>query len=165
MPTKLLIDTLVSRDSYFWFIVTNWWNDVNMDHLHAPDLYCTNLYVPANGVSNTDVLVVLLSDEYNLTCRKVFNTTRTKSQNLNDSRLVLQLSLTNPLKPDVKPRMKMLEQRRQAILHLHLSDPQFNCLLRCGLYQRHDAICIAIQYKMVNTDALWYALDWLNDAS
>ena len=117
MPTELLIDTLVSRDSYFWFIVTNWWNDVNMDHLHAPDLSCTNLYVPAN-----------------LTCRKVFNTTRPKSQNLNDSRLVLQLSLTNPLKAYVKSRMKMLEQRRQAILQLHLSDPQSNCPLRRSLY-------------------------------
>ena len=32
---------------------------------------------------------------------------RTKSQNLNDSRLVLQLSLRIPLKPGVKSRMKM----------------------------------------------------------
>ena len=39
--------------------------------------------------------------------RKVSNIRRTKSQNLNDSRLVLQLSLPNPLKPCVKLRMKM----------------------------------------------------------
>ena len=32
---------------------------------------------------------------------------RTKSQNLNDSRLVLHLSLPNLLKPCVKQRMKM----------------------------------------------------------
>ena len=32
---------------------------------------------------------------------------RTNSKNLNDSRLVLQLSLPNPLKPGVKLRMKM----------------------------------------------------------
>ena len=35
------------------------------------------------------------------------HTNRTKSQNLNVSRLVLQLSLPNPLKPGVKSRMKM----------------------------------------------------------
>ena len=34
--------------------------------------------------------------------RKIANIRRTKSQNLNDSRLVLQLSLPNLLKPDVK---------------------------------------------------------------
>ena len=30
-----------------------------------------------------------------------------QTQNLNDSRLVLQLSLPNPLKPGVKSQMKM----------------------------------------------------------
>ena len=36
-----------------------------------------------------------------------------------------------------KSGMKMqLEQRRQAMLQLHLSDQQFNWLLRCGLYYR-----------------------------
>ena len=39
--------------------------------------------------------------------RKVSNTRRTKSQNLDDSRLVLQLSLPNPSKSGVKSRMKM----------------------------------------------------------
>ena len=42
--------------------------------------------------------------------RKTINTRRTKSQNIsniNDSRLVLQLALSNPLKPGVKSRMKM----------------------------------------------------------
>ena len=52
--------------------------------------------------------------------------------NFSDSRVVLQLSLANPLKPGVKLRMKMqLEQCRQAMLQLHLSDQQFYCLLRC----------------------------------
>ena len=32
---------------------------------------------------------------------------RAKSQNLQESRLVLQLSFPNPLKPDVKSRMKV----------------------------------------------------------
>ena len=47
----------------------------------------------------------------------------TKSQNLNFPRLVLQLFLPNPLRPGVKSIMKMLlEQRRQAMRQLHLSD-------------------------------------------
>ena len=39
--------------------------------------------------------------------RKVSNIRRTKSQNLNDSRRVLQLSFPYPLKSGVKSRMKM----------------------------------------------------------
>ena len=39
--------------------------------------------------------------------RKVSNIRRTKYQNLNDPRLVLQLSVPNPLKPSVKSIMKM----------------------------------------------------------
>ena len=42
-----------------------------------------------------------------LTCRQVSNIRRTKSQHSQDSRTVLRLSLPNPLKPDVKSRMKM----------------------------------------------------------
>ena len=38
---------------------------------------------------------------------KISNISRTKSQNLNDSHLVLQSSLPNPLRPGVKSRMKM----------------------------------------------------------
>ena len=38
------------------------------------------------------------------------------------------LPLPNPLKPDVKSRMKMyLEERRQAMLQLHMSDQQIYC--------------------------------------
>ena len=39
--------------------------------------------------------------------RQVSNIRHTESQHLKDSRSVLQLSLPNPLKPDVKSRMKM----------------------------------------------------------
>ena len=39
--------------------------------------------------------------------RQVSNIRRTKSQHLKDSRTVLRLPLPNPLKPDVKSRMKM----------------------------------------------------------
>ena len=38
---------------------------------------------------------------------KISNIRRTESQNLNVSRLILQLSLPNPMKPGVKSRMKM----------------------------------------------------------
>ena len=70
-----------------------------------------------------------------LTYHQVSNIRCTKSQHLKDSRSVLRMSLPNPLKPDVKSRMKMyLEQRRQAMLQLHLSDRQFYCLLRYVLY-------------------------------
>ena len=44
---------------------------------------------------------------HNKIYRKVSNIRGTKSQNLNDSRRVLQLSLPNRLKPGVKSRMKM----------------------------------------------------------
>ena len=70
-----------------------------------------------------------------LTYRQFSNIKRTQSPNINVSRLVLQLSLPNPLKPRVKLRMKMeLEQRGQAMLQLHLSDQQCYFLLRCILY-------------------------------
>ena len=38
---------------------------------------------------------------------KISNISGTKSQNLNDSRFVLQMSLPNPLKTGAKSRMKM----------------------------------------------------------
>ena len=65
------------------------------------------------------------------TDRKIFNISSTKSENSSDCCLVLQLPLANPLKPGVKLRMKMyLEQRRQAMLQLHLGDQQFYFQLR-----------------------------------
>ena len=67
--------------------------------------------------------------------RTIFNIGRNKSPDLNVSRLVLQLSLPDPLKPDVKWRMRMyLEQRRQAVLQMPLGVQQLHCPLRCGLY-------------------------------
>ena len=66
---------------------------------------------------------------------KSLNIRCTESPNLNVSRLVLQLSLHNILKLCVKWRMRMqLVQRRQAMIQLHLSDEQFNWLLKCVLY-------------------------------
>ena len=69
-----------------------------------------------------------------LNYRQISNISHTKSQTLHVSRLVLHLSLPNPLKPNVTSIMKMyLDQRRQAMLQLHLSDQQFHCLLGCVL--------------------------------
>ena len=47
------------------------------------------------------------------TYHQISNISCTKSQNLNVSRLVLELSLPNPSKPGVKSRMKMLLEHRQ----------------------------------------------------
>ena len=59
----------------------------------------------------------------------------------NLKRLVLQLFMPNPLKRDAKWGMKMkmeLEQHRQSMLQLYLSDKRVYCLLRCGLYSSFD---------------------------
>ena len=48
-------------------------------------------------------MVVLLNDNYS----KTSSISRTKSQNLNVSSILLQLYSLNPLKPGVKLRMKM----------------------------------------------------------
>ena len=71
------------------------------------------------------------SSQTRICIRRVYtaksNISRTKSQNLNVSPLVLQLSLPNLLKSCVKLWMKMqLEQRWQAMLQQHLRDHQFN---------------------------------------
>ena len=66
-----------------------------------------------------------------LVYRQGSNISRTKSHSVNASRLVLQLSLRKIFKPGVKPRMKM---HLSALLQLHLSDQQCNCLFRCVLY-------------------------------
>ena len=79
--------------------------------------------------------------------RQTSNISGTEYQNLNISRLVLQSSLPNPLKPGVKLRMKMnLEQRRQAMLQLHLNDEQCYCPLRYVLYYRGSTVTISNVY-------------------
>ena len=40
-----------------------------------------------------------------------------------------------------------LEQRRQAMLQLHLSDQQIYCLLRCNLYLMFDNNLLCSMYK------------------
>ena len=77
---------------------------------------------------------------------------RTKSQNLNVSRLVWQLSLSNPLKSGVKSRMKMQpEQRRQAMLQLHPSDQEV--YYQCATFIRG--------LEVVNEDPVAMTTSWL----
>ena len=54
-----------------------------------------------------DWFAALIDDLGKRHYHKIFNIRGTKSQNLNDSRLVLQLSPSNPLKPGVKSGMNM----------------------------------------------------------
>ena len=54
-----------------------------------------------------DVITHPCPDRHLDSYRQTSNIRRIKSQNLNISRLVLPLSLSNPLKPGVKSRMKM----------------------------------------------------------
>ena len=72
----------------------SWWQFWNM-------LINANTHLKIYGSGNGWVLIKTY--EY----RKVSNIRRTKCQNLNYSRLVLQLSVPNPLKPSVKSIMKM----------------------------------------------------------
>ena len=59
------------------------------------------------------IIDIYTTTQNNLIYRKKSSISRTKSQNLNVSCILLQLSSLNPLKPGVKLRMKMyLEQRR-----------------------------------------------------
>ena len=50
-----------------------------------------------------------LADQHQTDYRKIFHIRRTKSQNLNDSHLVLMSSLPNPLKPGVKSRFSRMK--------------------------------------------------------
>ena len=52
-------------------------------------------------------ITLIFITEQVLYCRKTSSISCTKSQNLNVSCILLQLSSLNPLKPDVKLRMKM----------------------------------------------------------
>ena len=66
---------------------------------------------------------------------RISNIRRTEFEKLSVPRFVMQLYLPNSLILCAGSRVKMLlEQRRQAMLQLHLSDQEFYCLYRCVLY-------------------------------
>ena len=77
-----------------------------IDCLFINEYDCPNLISTHSKASPTDSDVVWRFS-YQSKKRKISNIRYTKSQNFNDSRLVLQLSLPNPLKPGVKSRMEM----------------------------------------------------------
>ena len=87
-----------------------WWlylHIFSMFNSLAPGRYgCILKWVISKSISCEITLVWMLQDLTN-DYRKISNIRRTKSQNLNVSQLVLQLSLLNPMKPGVKSRMKM----------------------------------------------------------
>ena len=56
-------------------------------------------------ISNSKAMILIIVAKWRY--RQVSNIRRTKSQHLRNYRTVLRLSLPNPLKPDVKSRMKM----------------------------------------------------------
>ena len=80
----------------------------------CPENSLVHLYWSHSAVSHRCMQITILNQSgghanqypaYNY--RQVSNIRRTKSQHLKDSRTVLWLSLPNPLKPNVKSRMKM----------------------------------------------------------
>ena len=114
---------------------------INIKMLISIYSVCSARYTPVrNSAQMTVQLKFSRSGSGSWFCRKdiyreISNIRRTKSQTINDSHLVLKSPLPNPLKLGVKSRMKIeLEQRRQAMLQLHLSDRQFNCPPMCVLY-------------------------------
>ena len=108
-----------------WHVKCNVYFFYRQRPLHYTACIQANLAIQGALVSATIVLAYC----------EISNITRTKLQNWNDSHLVLQLFLPNPLKPVIKSIIKMLlEQRRQALLQLHLRYEQCYCLLRCNLY-------------------------------
>ena len=58
-------------------------------------------------IERAKAILVTVTAELPKKYRKSSNIRGTKSQNLNESRLVLQLPLPNPVKPGVQSRMKM----------------------------------------------------------
>ena len=104
---------------------------------HSREFQCFELSVSTyNATHQRQYCGTILSEH---TCllfklkyhRQISNIRHIKSQNLNASRLVLQLPLRKQLKPGVKSRMTVyLKQRRQAMLQLQLNDALY-CVLRC----------------------------------
>ena len=122
-----------------WFPVV-WWSQSNLfeDRVALSNLFWVKWNVWLHGYLYIHIYIChhhYRSRICHYKYRQISNIRCTNSQNVNISPLVLQLSSPNPLKPDFKLRMEMqLEQRRQAMLQLHLSNQRFYCPLRCHLY-------------------------------
>ena len=71
-------------------------------HSFLDKMMCSNSYCTKRVDLCPDKLLTIKIDFKKSTCRKISNTRCTKSKSLNDSRIVLQLSQPNPLKPGVE---------------------------------------------------------------
>ena len=129
------------RYIHLWWVITHAWHNINSGLAKLPLM-----------LSHRGEIISAPKSIY----RKTSCISHTKSQNLNVSHLVLQLSLPNPLKTGVKSSLMMyLEQRRQAMLQLHLSDQQFYCILRCDIYIRGFTVYIdGLVQERRNSNAL-----------
>ena len=103
--------------------------------LHFPHCPCfvTNTYSTSHYVYIVWMVVgwivckcrIWNLEQYQMIYREIFYISRTKPHILNVSRLFFVQSIG----AGIKLKMKM-----SVLLQLHLSDHQFCCLLRCGLY-------------------------------
>ena len=85
-----------------------WWGLINENMNRSLTLKSFSvLSASASGRDQIDPKLPGFDKEVICKYRKVSNIRPTKCQNLNDSHLVLQLSVPNPLKPGVKSRIKM----------------------------------------------------------
>ena len=116
---KLLILTLMPKLSY----PTIYFDEPALSHTIIPYVFFCPIVLAAPFLPwrwklnlhplEADLWKLLWIDCFTVPIEKretyceISNTRHTKSQNLNVSRLVLQLSLPNPLKPGVKSRMKL----------------------------------------------------------
>ena len=88
-----------------WKLLLSSWYNVYFSCFY--DIWLSQVLIPSVGhiIYTTSRKPIRLISIHNY--RQVSNIRRTKSQHSKDSRTVLRLSLPNPLKPDVKSRMKM----------------------------------------------------------
>ena len=99
----LYTDTLTQKVVKLWMSSPSYWYNITHGIVEP-----SSQHIQAALLTNYAVFYWVYGDEgYKETYRKTSIISRTKSQNFNVSHLVLQLSLPNPLKPNVKLRMKM----------------------------------------------------------
>ena len=117
---------LASESRFVDVAVGMWWNQ-----LLWPPATCIPQHM--HNFCTVKICKCLFGTESMSESHQISNIRFTKSQNLNVSRLGLQLVLFAQY---IEARwMKVwLEQHRQVMLQLHLSDQQFKCLLKCVLF-------------------------------
>ena len=87
------------------YIIENAWSAE--EYSKPVTVFCAILSAKTEAAGSTRNLLPSLSLFIYHICRQTSNIGRTKSHNLNVSRLALKLYFSNPLKPGAKLRMKM----------------------------------------------------------